>query len=75
MTFLTFDEAPPPAPEIIQDDQGRYRFSLADEAPSFETVTFASAVAAARHRDLRTNKRDAREEARPGRGRVMAGAR
>jgi hypothetical protein len=43
---MTFDEAPPPPiPEIIQDDQGRWRFSLADDAPSFETVTFASAVA------------------------------
>jgi hypothetical protein len=38
--------APPLVPEIIQDDHGRFRFSFADDARSFETVTFALAVAA-----------------------------
>jgi len=31
---------------LFEDDHGRYQFSLADGAPSFETVTFALAVAA-----------------------------
>jgi hypothetical protein len=30
----------------LEDDHGRYRYSLADKAPSFETVPFALAVAA-----------------------------
>jgi hypothetical protein len=37
----------PPSPALVfEDDHGRYRFSLADDAPSFETATIASAVAA-----------------------------
>jgi len=37
----------PPSPVLLfEDDHGRYQFSLADGAPSFETVTFALAVAA-----------------------------
>ena len=37
----------PPSPLLVfEDDDGRYRYSLADEAPSFETVPFALAVAA-----------------------------
>jgi len=35
-------EAPP---LIFEDDHGRYRFDLADDAPSFETRGFAIAIA------------------------------
>jgi hypothetical protein len=33
-------------PEVVQDDQGRRSVGLSDEAPTFESREFASAVAA-----------------------------
>jgi hypothetical protein len=45
---------------VFEDDHGRYRFSLTDEAPSFETRAFAEQVAGIQHRHDDTPRRAAR---------------